>query len=249
MHDFKVDKATGYHHFKFADMQGIQVKEGSIFNKIILQFFDGRNYVIRVNKRDMKHLPNQHENSKKIVNLRDMDNEILKKNKKENRLMGFNYVITLVIFLSVAFYFGFKYIQDSFILMVVLIIGTGILHFILFIIALLYLSIRKDRPFKKEYETVMKKYRETDDAYELFENLSNLKNKPKSVDTSNAFNLSMSTALYRTNQLDEAFVYLNAIETSDEIFLKAIEEQRAVFEGKEIPDLTNQEKEATRDDK
>lgn len=163
--------------------------------------------------------------------------------------MGFNYVITLVVFLSVALNFGFKYIQDSFILMVVLIIGTGILHFILFIIALLYLSIRKDRPFKKEYETVMKKYRETDDAYELFENLSNLKNKPKSVDTPNAFNLSMSTALYRTNQLDEAFVCLNAIETSDENFLKAIEEQRAVFEGKEIPELTNQKKEATKDNK
>lgn len=38
----------------------------------------------------MKHLPNQHENSKKIVNilrdqnLRDMDNEILKKNKKKS---------------------------------------------------------------------------------------------------------------------------------------------------------------------
>src|SRR5699024_4819584 len=31
MYDFKVDKATGYHHFKFTDMQRIQVKEGSIF--------------------------------------------------------------------------------------------------------------------------------------------------------------------------------------------------------------------------
>ncbi|MBB5146237.1 hypothetical protein HNQ35_001438 [Cerasibacillus quisquiliarum] len=46
----------------------------------------------------------------------------------------------------------------------------------------------------------------------------------------------MSTALYRTNQLDEAFDYLNAIDTKDENLLKAVEQQRAVFEGKEVQD-------------
>lgn len=243
MHDFKVDKAIGYQYLKFDNMQGIKVKEGMLFYKLILQFLDGKNYVIRVQKRNMKHLPNQHENSRKIVdklheqNLRDMDNAILKKKKKESRMMSFYYVTTLIVFLGFALNVGFKYIEDSFFLFVIIIIGTGILHFVLYMFASLYLTTRKDRPFTKEFNAVMNTYRETDDAYQLLENLSNLKNQPKTQEAYNAFNLSMSTALYHTNQLNEAFAYLNAIDTTDENFLKAVEQQRAVFEGREVPDL------------
>lgn len=242
MHHFKVDKAIGYQYFKFANIQGIKVKEGMLFYKLTFQFFDGKNYVIRVQKRNTKHLPNQHENIKIIVdklhdqNLRDMDNEILKKSKKEKRILSFFYVTTLIIFLGFALNFGFKYIKDSFLLFLIIIIGTGILHFVVFMFAVLYLTNRKERPFTKEFNAVMNTYRETDDAYQLLENLSNLKNQPKTQEASNAFNLSMSTALFRTNQLDEAFDYLNAIDTKDENLLKAVEQQRAVFEGKEVQD-------------
>src|SRR5699024_5476450 len=170
-------------------------------------------------------------------NLRDMDNAILKKKKKENRIMGFYYVTTLIGLYIFAFNLGFKYVEDSFFLIFISTIGLGVLHFVLFMLTGLYLTYRKDRPFTKEYNAVMKTYRETEDAYQLLEALSNLKNKPKTQEASNVFNLSMSTALYHTNQLDKAFEYLNAIETSDENFLKGVEQQRAIFEGEEEPVL------------
>lgn len=245
MHSFKVDKAIGYQYFKFANMQGIKVKESMLFYKLTLQFFDGKNYVIRVQKRNAKYLPNQHENSRIIVdalhnqNLRDMDNMIVKKNKKEQRIRNFYYVTTLIIFLGFALNFGSKYMENRFLFTLMIIIGTGILHFVLFTLASLYLMFRKDRPFTKEFNSVMNTYRETDDAHQLLEDLSNLKNQSKTPEAANAFNLSMSTALYHTNQLEEAFNYLNAIDTTDEELLKAVEQQRTIFEEKEMPDMTN----------
>lgn len=45
----------------------------------------------------------------------------------------------------------------------------------------------------------------------------------------------MSNALYRTNRVDEAFAYLDSIQTTDEILLEAIERQKEIFEGKIDP--------------
>lgn len=67
MHNFKVDKAIGYPYFECANMQGIKVKGGILFYKITLKFIDGTNYVIRMQKRNMKTLPNQRANSGEMV--------------------------------------------------------------------------------------------------------------------------------------------------------------------------------------
>lgn len=238
MHDFNINKAIGYHYFNFSDMQGIEVKEGMLFYKITMQFKDGRHYVMRVNKRDMKHFPSQHDRAMNLIdllhdqNLRDMNSPILKKNVRKRRVTATLYSVTLMIFLITAMSLVFKYNPDHFFVFLVVIIGTALIHFILFLLFGMFFEMRKDYSFKKEFNTINKEYRETQDADQFLDALLTLRHQPTELDSVNAFNLSMSTALYYKDQIDEAMSYLDRIETSDKQLLEAIEEQRKLFEGK-----------------
>ena len=151
MDRFRADKVIGYQYFKFADMQGIKIKENALFCYITLQFTDGSNYVFQVTKRGNKHLPNQSSNIRYInsflseQNLNDMDNRIYRKNVIRNRVSASLYIITLLIFEIIALALIFKYAPDSTFLMVVFIISAAIIHSVLYLLVTLYVDKRKDK--------------------------------------------------------------------------------------------------------
>src|SRR5699024_7899194 len=99
------------------------------------QFKDGRNYVIHMQKRNMKHLPNQRKNAAYIVttlhkqHLHDMENLTFKKMKRQNRMMDFTYTSTLILTVGITLFMGITYMPSK-VLFFFMIFGAAILHFI-----------------------------------------------------------------------------------------------------------------------
>ncbi|MGY0694696.1 hypothetical protein ACW2QC_18265 [Virgibacillus sp. FSP13] len=232
MDSFRADKANGYQVFKFSDMQGIKIKKRMLSYYITLQFIDGTNFVFQISRRSNKHLPNQTRNIQYIVsilndqNLNDMHNTIYKKKVKSDKINSFIYIVTLLFFEIIAV----KLAPNSIVLMVIIIVSAAIIHFILYLMAALYLDKRKNRHFVKEYNQIMKAYNETDNAEVFLNELSTIKNPPKTAESANAFHFSMSTALFKNNRIEEALSYLDRIDTADENIQKVVEEQRRFIE-------------------
>lgn len=147
-------------------------------------------------------------------------------------LTGSIYSISLIIFLVIAFIMYFLYLPNTLIWMIGTIIGTAIIHFILYSLTALNIESKKERPFVNKYNKIMEEYEQTDDPQMLYEELINIRFLPAKIETKNAFNLSMSTALYRINRTKEALTYLNKIETDNSNLLKIVEEQRKLFKRK-----------------
>jgi hypothetical protein len=236
MGNFRIDKATGFKYLEFSKMQGIKVKKSVFFYYITLQFIDGTNYVFQIMKRNNKHLPNQHRNIQYIIsvldnqNLNDMPNSIYKKRVIQGKIMESIYIMTLLSFEIIMLILLIKYASDSIFLILVSIILTAIVHFILFLVAALYLDIRKGRHFAKEYNHIIKAYRETDNAETFLSDLSSMENPPKTAQSANVFHYSMSTALHKNNRKEEALSYLDKVDTSEKDFQKVVEEQRELIE-------------------
>lgn len=176
--DISEDKDVFFHQFDFADIQGIKIKNKSFFRRVTLQFKDGRNYVFEFIKQNTSELPNQSEHLKSFIsmleekNLHDMDNAIHKQNVKSNRKMTFSYIVTLIVLLATAMFFSLNVFPNSMVAMVIIIIGTGIIHFVIYLLAFVFIFTKKDRPFVKEFNPIMKEYRENENDEELLINLS-----------------------------------------------------------------------------
>ena len=241
MHHFKVDKAIGYDYFAFSDLQGIRIKEGMLFYKMTFQFKDGRNYVIHMQKRNMKHLPNQRKNAEYIVttlheqHLHDMENPTFKKMKRQNRMMDFTYTSTLILTVVMTLFIGITYMPSK-VLFFFMIFGAAILHFIIFSMVTTFFSNRKNRSFLDEYSRIMEQYQHTEDTEQLLNALQTMQHEPKSEHTENMFKLSLSTALYKTKQVNEALEVLDTIETTNPQIAKVVAEHRFIFEAHEPDD-------------
>ncbi|MTW87937.1 hypothetical protein F3157_20180 [Virgibacillus dakarensis] len=130
-----------------------------------------------------------------------------------------------------------QYAPKSTFLMVFVPVLAAVIHFILYVAVGLYLDKRKDRHFVKEYNQILEAYNETDNAEIFLHDLSNIKNPPKTAQSANAFNFSMSTALYKNNRKEEALSYLYKVNTSDNDLQKVIEEQRKMIEDGEVTSI------------
>ncbi|WP_106498199.1 hypothetical protein [Lentibacillus sp. Marseille-P4043] len=243
MDGFRADKAKGYQHFKFADMQGIKIKKGMLNYFITLQFTDGANYVFQVTKRSMKHLPNQNRNMEYITsvlneqNLHEMKSTIYKKKVMENKIISSIYIVTLILFEIIAVNLSLDYAPNNIFLMIIIVISAAIIHFILCMIAALFLDMQKDKHFAKEYNQIIKAYQETNNAEVFLNELTSMKNPPKEIQSANAYYFSMSTALYKNNRIEEALSYLDEIQTTDRDLQKTVEEQRKWMKDEEISNI------------
>lgn len=235
------DEDISFHHFKFSDIQGIQVKNRRFFRNITLQFKDGRNYVFECMKKNTTYLPNQKDHLEAFINvleskqLHDMENDIHKENVKSNRKMAFSYIVTLVLFLIAGMFFSFTVFPNSFVAMVIILILTGVIHFVFYVFGSLFLFTKKDRPFIKEFNAVMEEYKKDEDTERLLTNLLNIQSEPETQDSKNTFYLTMSTALHENNRTDEGLEYLDKVQTVNEKEIEIIEEQRKVLEGMKDP--------------
>ena len=91
-----------------------------------------------------------------------------------------------------------KYVTGNKILLLVVIILVLFVHFIVYLLAGLYLDKVKDRHFVKEYTQVVQAYSETEDAELFLKALEGIESKPKTEQSIYTYSLSMSTALYKT---------------------------------------------------
>lgn len=232
------DEALLFYHFRFSDIQGIQVKKRISFYHVIVQFIDGRHYVFECAKQDTKERPNQANNLQKLIaivedqQLNDMNNDIHKENVTSNRKLEGSYIITLVVFLLAALFSSLKIFPSSMVAMVITVIVAAVAHFIVYSIVSIFLHTRKDRPFVKEFNEVMKEYNEKKDMKRLLDDLTNIKHEPKTKDSKNTFYLTISTALHENDRSEEALASLNQVQTLDEQEMKIVEEQRKVIQGK-----------------
>lgn len=151
---------------------------------------------------------------------------------KNRNLTGSIYSITLIAFLLVGFILYSLYLPDTLIWMVGTALVTALIHFIIYFLIALNIDLSKEGPFIKQYNKVMEEYEQTNDPKLLHEELTNIKFLPVKIETKNAYNLSMSTALYRINRTQEALTYLDKIETDNKSLLDIVEEQRKLFKRK-----------------
>src|SRR5699024_1058302 len=96
------DEDISFHHFRFSDIQGIQVKNRWSFQNITLQFTDGRNYVFECMKKNTTHLPHQSKHLEELIDvleikkLYDIENDILNEQVKHINKMVFTIIHTLL---------------------------------------------------------------------------------------------------------------------------------------------------------
>ena len=231
MSKLKVDKATDYHFFKFKDMQGIALKNGIFGMKIIIQFKSGTRYQLYASKKSNNNLPNQTENLGYIIsvlaakNLNDMSSKKYSGIKWENRKSSFAYVSTLILALLIPICFINRI--KSTLLFTVIVVAVWIVHFILFSALATSSEKRKNKKFTEEYNKIIEKYNEAKDDYQLYCDLKNILNRPRTKDAKNAYYLSLSTAASNIGYFNESLDYLDMVEYLEgDILNKAVNQQR-----------------------
>lgn len=150
---------------------------------------------------------------------------------KSDRLNGKVYSISLIVFIALAFVIYYLYLPNDLSWMLGTILVGAFIHFIFYFLVALYINLGEERPFVKQYNDVMETYEKTNDPKELYNGLINIKYTPTKIETKNAYNLSVSTALHRLNRTKEALTYLDKIKSDNVNFMKIVEEQRKHFKG------------------
>lgn len=231
MSKLKVDKATDYHFFKFKDMQGIALKNGIFGIKIIIQFKSGTRYQLYTSKKNNNNLPNQTENLGYIIsilaskNLNDMSSRKYNRIKWENRKSSFAYVFTLILTLTIPICFINRI--KSTLLFTVIVVAIWILHFVLFSALATSIEKRKNKKFTDDYNKIIEKYNCSKDDYQLYCDLKNISNQPRTKDAKNSYYLSLSTASANVGYFNEALDYLDIVEYLEgDILNKAVNQQR-----------------------
>src|SRR5699024_9123038 len=147
-------------------------------------------------------------------------------------LTGSIYSITLILFLIIALIIYFLYLPNTLKWMIGEIIITALIHIYLYSLLEYTIESNKEKSFDQQYNKVMEKYEKTNDPYMLHDELSAIRFLPVKQETKNAFNLSMSTALYRTHRPSEALNYLDIIKTDNQNLLNIVKEERKLIESK-----------------
>ncbi len=236
----KKDKILEHFYFRFADMQGIKIKDKKFSVYITLQFTNGMNYEFQLEKRKMKGFPNQNKNLSYVISmmekqdLHNMSNRSYRKRVLYDKLFSFIYVITLVAFELLALRILFNFHQDSalfFTLIVIISIFVAVLHLIILFLAWIYIDKLINRKFYKAYNQIVEDHMEKNDAEEFLERLNNLPYKPKGKQAKNAFYISKSTALYENNRLEEALACLDEVQISTKQIYEFVEKQKKMIEG------------------
>lgn len=151
---------------------------------------------------------------------------------KDQHLSGKIYSFSLLIFLVIAFIIYFTYLPNNSVWLISTILVTVVIHFAIYLIVALFINLGEERPFVKQYNQVMEEYEKTNDPQELYQGLININFTPTKIETKNAYNLSISTALHRLNRTQEALTYLDKINTKNPELAKIVEEQKKYFKSK-----------------
>ena len=237
LHAFHVEEIIGYQFFQFENIQGIKIKNGFINIKMTFQFNDGTNYKFQFKKSSSRWLLNQKENIENIVyifesrQLNNMINEEYKKELKSRRLSEFIYVSTLSLIeiIGLYIYYGLFHLKNFFGVVILILFLFGI-HFVGCIFINTFLYKIKNKKFWNEYMPIIEEYQRDHNAPLLLNSLNKMKEKPKTQEAQNDYNLSLSTAYYHLNNQVKAKDYLLKIRSKDRKYLSHIENQLKLIE-------------------
>lgn len=236
----KNDKVQEHFYFRFADMQGIKIKDRKFSVYITLRFTNGMNYEFQLEKRKMKRFPNQNKYLSYVISIMDkqdlhnMKSPSYRKRIYYDKLFSFIYVTTLLAFELLALRLLFIFGSGSvlfFILLVIISVLVFVFHMIFLSLAWIYIDKVINRKFYKAYNQILKEHTETNNAETFLKELNSLPYTPKGSQAKNAFYLSKSTALYENNKLEEALVCLDEVQISTKQIRELVEKQKKVIEG------------------
>lgn len=148
----------------------------------------------------------------------------MKKRKSESSSVEWIYVITLVLVLFMIMKAGTA-LKFPLVVMVFSLIGGAIIHFFLCILIGLKIDEYINRPFVNELNSIVKEYLETRDATKFYDELTNMRNQPKTVDGRNMLFLNVSTALSEQGKTEEALAVLDKIEPKSSNMEAIVNEQ------------------------
>lgn len=160
-------------------------------------------------------------------------NESKTKNSREQRVYVFLYCITLILLELVAVWFSLSKLESgvgNMFLMVIIILATAMVHFILCIVVGFAIHNVKNRKFSEEYSPIMEEYRNTNDAQKMLEGLLGMSVAPKTDTARNAYNFSLSTAYFKTGNMEQAKVLLLKVESKDKNIIEEVKKQLALIE-------------------
>lgn len=137
------------------------------------------------------------------------------------------YIVTLVIFITIALIITLTYMPDNIWLAYIAIFGSAFIHFIL----TMFVKIMEDKKFHKEHNQIKKAFDDTNNAEAFLHDLSNMQHSPKMKESINRFYLSMAIAWYRMNKKEKAVAYIFAIQASKKELDDELEEITRLVKG------------------
>ncbi|MBY7144785.1 hypothetical protein KFZ56_17335 [Virgibacillus sp. NKC19-3] len=152
------------------------------------------------------------------------------KERIQKKLLVLLYLATLLVMEIGALFLSQKVAPDSMLLLLVFLVLMAIVHFFLFAYIGLNIEGFRDRHFNREYNNILKTYHKTGDASLFLDDLKSMDYSPKTTQGVSVYYLSLSTALHRNHQDEEALACLDNITTSDEKFQKTVAQQRKLIE-------------------
>src|SRR5699024_9588545 len=154
-------KVQEHFHFRFVDLQGIQIKERKFRFIITLRYTSGLNYVFQLFKRQTKNFPNQNAYLRRFLSilekqeLHQMENKHYKKRFIQDKLYAFMYIFTLLAFEAVALKIFFRSDPEHelvfVIVLIIVVILVAILHIILLVIATMSFDKWRNRKFYQAF--------------------------------------------------------------------------------------------------
>lgn len=175
MSGFSKEQVKGFEYLEFMDIQGIQIKEKRKYISIVMQTYIGDRYYF-----DMK----KSENLNFVIDILKshlgfMKNKQFQQRKRTEYITSFLYFITLIVLLIIPL----SQIErnDHNYNFIPLMIGLGIIHYLLFYIIDLYVEKTKDNKCKKELQKIIKELEETNDYKLILSRIRHMKTFPKTI--------------------------------------------------------------------
>lgn len=109
-------------------------------------------------------------------------------------------------------------------LIAVMLLAAGV-HFIGCLITGVCFDRFRDGGFQKEYMVIIKRYQESGNGEALYTELKNMQKHPRTVNSRNAYYLSLSTAAIETGNRKEAMHYIGLIQIQSEKMQNIVNKQ------------------------
>ena len=155
------------------------------------------------------------------------------KNSKEQRAYVFFYCVTLILVELVTVSISLSNLESgvlNMLLMVISILLTAVAHFVMCLVVGFVIHNAKNKKFSEEYSPIMDEYGRTDDAQKMLEGLLGMSVVPKTDTARNAYNFSLSTAYFKTGNMEQAKAALLRVDSKDINIIEEVKKQLTMIE-------------------